>query len=69
MAGFVNRENRVPHYQKLFQEGGKQHIRQWNMARGRYMMLPYYMVLAGTFSGAMYMMVRQVLGHKTWWGK
>lgn len=30
---FVNRENRVPYYQKLFQEGGKQHIRQWNQVR------------------------------------
>jgi hypothetical protein len=30
---FVNRENRVPHYQTLFQEGGKKHIRQWQQVR------------------------------------
>lgn len=27
--GWVNRVNRVPEYQKLFQEGQKQHTRQW----------------------------------------
>ncbi|RQM08511.1 hypothetical protein DH86_00000233 [Scytalidium sp. 3C] len=26
---FVNRENRVPHYQRLFFEGQKHHVRQW----------------------------------------
>ena len=26
---FVYRENRVPYYQRLFQEGQKKHIRQW----------------------------------------
>ena len=30
---FVNRENRVPHYQRLFQEGARQHVRQWNQVR------------------------------------
>lgn len=29
LHSFVNRENRVPYYQRLFQEGGKKHIRQW----------------------------------------
>lgn len=30
---FVNRENRVPYYQRLFQEGGKKGVRQWNQVR------------------------------------
>jgi hypothetical protein len=33
MYSFVNRENRVPYYQRIFQEGQKQHIRQWNQVR------------------------------------
>ncbi|KAF4634267.1 hypothetical protein G7Y89_g3850 [Cudoniella acicularis] len=70
MAGFINRENRVPHYQQLFQQGGKQHVRQWNQTpKSKYMLTPYYILLGGTFGGAMYMMVRMVLGHKTWFSK
>ena len=33
MNSFVYRENRVPYYQRLFQEGQKKHIRQWNQVR------------------------------------
>ncbi|KAK2624563.1 hypothetical protein QTJ16_005756 [Diplocarpon rosae] len=70
MAGFVNRENRVPYYQKLFQEGAKKHIRQWNMtSRSKYMLYPYYVALFGGLGASMYMMCRMVLGHKTWFGK
>ncbi|RKF60695.1 hypothetical protein OnM2_048016 [Erysiphe neolycopersici] len=29
MAGFVQRENRVPYYQRLFFDGQKKHIRIW----------------------------------------
>ncbi|CAG8962352.1 hypothetical protein HYFRA_00014148 [Hymenoscyphus fraxineus] len=54
MAGYLNRENRVPYYQRLFQEGHKQHIRQWNQTRmGRNMLRVYYTTFiitgAGTF--------------------
>ncbi|TVY36501.1 hypothetical protein LOCC1_G007196 [Lachnellula occidentalis] len=70
MAGFVYRENRVPYYQRLFQEGSKKHIRSWNQSsRSKYFLYPYYTVFAGTFAGCMYMMTRMVLGHKTWYGK
>ncbi|KAG9237144.1 hypothetical protein BJ875DRAFT_395737 [Amylocarpus encephaloides] len=70
MAGFVNRENRVPYYQRMFQEGAKQHVRQWNQtARGRGMLRAYYGVFIVTMGGSMWMMGRMVLGHKTWWGK
>jgi len=70
MAGFIYRENRVPHYQRLFAEGSQKHIRQWNQTgRSKMLLYPYYCVLWGGFAGAMYMMTRQVLGHKTWFGK
>jgi len=67
---FVNRENRVPHYQRLFQEGARQHVRQWNQTpKSKIMLYPYYAALFGGFAGSMYMMVRLTLGHKTWFGK
>ncbi|CAL8580691.1 hypothetical protein XPA_006411 [Xanthoria parietina] len=62
--GFVNRENRVPYYQKLYQTTPG---RIWSKSpRAKYMLYPYYALLSFTFSGSMYMMVRLVLGHKTW---
>ncbi|KAI9048868.1 hypothetical protein LZ554_006725 [Drepanopeziza brunnea f. sp. 'monogermtubi'] len=70
MAGFVNRENRVPHYQRLFQEGQRNHVRQWNQTpRSKMILYPYYVALFGGLAGSMYMMCRMVLGHKTWFGK
>jgi len=70
MAGFINRENRVPHYQRMFQEGQKHGVRQWNQTpRSKLIMYPYYALLFGGFGGSMYMMSRLVLGHKTWFGK
>ncbi|CAG8981014.1 hypothetical protein HYALB_00011849 [Hymenoscyphus albidus] len=69
MAGYLNRENRVPYYQRLFQEGHKQHIRQWNQTRmGRNMLRVYYTTFIITGAGSMWMMGRMVLGKKTWWG-
>ncbi|KAF6230588.1 hypothetical protein HO173_011125 [Letharia columbiana] len=68
MAGFVNRENRVPHYQRLFQKNDG--LRQWwKTPRSKYMLYPYFVALWGTLGGTMYMMGRMVLGHKTWFGK
>ncbi|KAE8442883.1 hypothetical protein EG329_002555 [Mollisiaceae sp. DMI_Dod_QoI] len=70
MAGFVNRENRVPYYQRMFQEGGRKHIRQWNQtSRSKIILYPYFTILFGGFAGSMYMMSRMVMGHKTWFGK
>ncbi|CZS97154.1 uncharacterized protein RAG0_06294 [Rhynchosporium agropyri] len=67
---FVNRENRVPHYQRMFQQGAKQHVRQWNQTpKSKLMLYPYYVALFGGLAGSMYMMVRLTLGHKTWFGK
>ncbi|KAF2014600.1 hypothetical protein BU24DRAFT_463377 [Aaosphaeria arxii CBS 175.79] len=67
MAGFVNRENRVPHYQRLFQKHDG--LRLWEKSRGKYIMPVYKAILFGSFASSMYMMGRLVLGHKTWFGK
>ncbi|RDW59775.1 hypothetical protein BP6252_12862 [Coleophoma cylindrospora] len=67
---FINRENRVPHYQRLFQQGQAQHVRQWNQtAKSKFMLYPYYTMLFGGLAGSMYMMTRMVLGHKTWFSE
>ncbi|KAF2843071.1 hypothetical protein M501DRAFT_993908 [Patellaria atrata CBS 101060] len=66
--GFVNRPNRVPEYQRMFQaHDGK---RQWvQTPRSKFMLYPYYVILWGGFAGSMYMMGRMTLGHKTWFGQ
>ncbi|PMD21237.1 hypothetical protein NA56DRAFT_679441 [Hyaloscypha hepaticicola] len=70
MAGFINRENRVPYYQRLFQDGQRHAVRQWNQtSKSRILLRPYLVLLFGSFAGSMYMMGRLVLGHKTWFGK
>ncbi|KAL2064567.1 hypothetical protein VTL71DRAFT_3704 [Oculimacula yallundae] len=52
MAGFVNRENRVPHYQRMFQQGAKQHVRQWNQTpKSKMILYPYYAALFGGLAG------------------
>ncbi|KAI6712895.1 hypothetical protein JHW43_004549 [Diplocarpon mali] len=52
MAGFINRENRVPYYQRLFQEGSKKHVRQWNQtSRSKLILYPYYVALFGGLGG------------------
>ncbi|KAF2201155.1 hypothetical protein GQ43DRAFT_480940 [Delitschia confertaspora ATCC 74209] len=67
MAGFLNRQNNVPHYQKLHQTHDG--LRTWQKARGRWMVPPFQYLLFGTFGCSMYMMVRMLLGHKTWFSK
>ncbi|RFU29970.1 hypothetical protein B7463_g6365, partial [Scytalidium lignicola] len=67
MAGFVNRENRVPHYQRLFQQGQQQHIRQWMQTpKSKVLLYPYFALFYGSLTASVYMMSRQVLGYKTW---
>ncbi|KAK7551506.1 hypothetical protein JOL62DRAFT_564551 [Phyllosticta paracitricarpa] len=67
MAGWVFRQNNVPHYQRLFQKHDG--LRQWNKTpRSKYFLYPYYVMLCGSFGAAMYMTCRVVLGKKTWWG-
>ncbi|KAF2823114.1 hypothetical protein CC86DRAFT_409880 [Ophiobolus disseminans] len=67
MAGWVFRENRVPHYQREFQKHDG--LRTWEKARGKWMMPAYKTLLFTSIGASMYMMGRLVLGHKTWIGK
>merc|ERR1712169_125529 len=66
LKGFVYRENRVPFYQRLFQshDGKRQ---WWKTSRSPYILYPYYTMLVGSFTYAVYGMTRMVFGHKTLW--
>ncbi|KAK2755013.1 hypothetical protein FQN54_006541 [Arachnomyces sp. PD_36] len=68
LAGMMYRENRVPYYQRLFQnhDGKRQ---WWKTSRSPYMLYPYYVMLVGGFTASTYAMCRMVLGHKTWFSK
>ncbi|KAH7081350.1 hypothetical protein BKA63DRAFT_561896 [Paraphoma chrysanthemicola] len=67
MAGWVFRENRVTHYQRVHQTHDG--LRTWEKARGKWMIPGYKLMLYTSLGASMYMMSRTVLGHKTWWGK
>ncbi|KAH7409885.1 hypothetical protein DE146DRAFT_751613 [Phaeosphaeria sp. MPI-PUGE-AT-0046c] len=67
MAGWVFRENRVPHYQREFQKHDG--LRTWQKARGKWMVPMFKAGMYTSVSCSMYMMCRLFLGHKTWFGK
>ncbi|KAL4983660.1 hypothetical protein BDW68DRAFT_181385 [Aspergillus falconensis] len=68
MAGFVFRENRVPYYQRLFQQhDGKR--QWWKTSRSGWVMYPYLISVYGMGVACTYAMGRMVLGHKTWFGE
>ncbi|TQS37582.1 hypothetical protein Golomagni_01938 [Golovinomyces magnicellulatus] len=50
MAGFVNRENRVPYYQRLFFEADKKHIRLWETIGVRVKRKEHERLILGTDS-------------------
>ncbi|RDH15489.1 hypothetical protein M747DRAFT_346153 [Aspergillus niger ATCC 13496] len=65
---FVFRENRVPYYQRLFQQhDGKR--QWWKTERSGYLMWPYLISVYGMGIATTYAMGRMVFGHKTWFGK
>ncbi|KAE8380297.1 hypothetical protein BDV26DRAFT_290532 [Aspergillus bertholletiae] len=67
-AEFVFRENRVPYYQRLFQQhDGKR--QWWKTDRSKYIMYPYLISVYGLGAATTYAMIRMVFGHKTWFGK
>ncbi|KAG2027099.1 hypothetical protein GB937_000835 [Aspergillus fischeri] len=60
MAGFVFRENRVPYYQRLFQQhDGKR--QWWKTDRSKYIMYPYLLSVYGLGIATTYAMCRMVL--------
>ncbi|EAW10437.1 cytochrome c oxidase subunit 7 [Aspergillus clavatus NRRL 1] len=59
MAGFVFRENRVPYYQRLFQQhDGKR--QWWKTERSGYVMYPYLISVYGMGIATTYAMCRMV---------
>ncbi|OKO91594.1 hypothetical protein PENSUB_13001 [Penicillium subrubescens] len=64
---FVFRENRVPYYQRLFQnhDGKRQ---WWKTSRSSYIMYPYLISVYGLGAATTYAMCRMVFGKKTWFG-
>ncbi|KAF2673003.1 hypothetical protein BT63DRAFT_143401 [Microthyrium microscopicum] len=64
-CSFVYRENRVPHYQRLFQKVDG--VRQWQKTpKSNLYLKPYYFLLFTGTAGSLWMMGRMVMGHKTW---
>ncbi|OAL51682.1 hypothetical protein IQ07DRAFT_506832, partial [Pyrenochaeta sp. DS3sAY3a] len=64
---WVNRENNVPHYQRVYQRHDG--LRTWEKNRGKWMVPGYKVLLFTSFGASTYMMFRMLLGHKTWFGK
>ncbi|KAI0515359.1 hypothetical protein F5B22DRAFT_646634 [Xylaria bambusicola] len=66
----VNAPNKVPQYQRFYQQAYKQHTRLWQIhPRSNMLMVPYQVLLWGTLGASLYMMGRKVLGYNTWFGK
>ncbi|KAI0433380.1 hypothetical protein F5Y09DRAFT_299321 [Xylaria sp. FL1042] len=67
---FINAPNKVPQHQRTYQQAYKQHTRLWQIGkRSNMLMVPYQILLWGTFGASLYMMGRKVLGYNTWFGK
>ncbi|KXJ92777.1 hypothetical protein Micbo1qcDRAFT_160593 [Microdochium bolleyi] len=66
----VNAQNKVPEHQRFYQNQYKQHVRLWKIGpRANLMMVPFQILVWGSFSASMYMMGRKILGYNTWFGK
>jgi len=66
MAGFIYRENRVPHYQRLYQKNDG--IRLWvKHPRSRMLIYPYLAMLGVGITGTLYGMCRLVAGKKSFY--
>ncbi|KAL1954960.1 hypothetical protein VTO42DRAFT_418 [Malbranchea cinnamomea] len=65
LAGLVNRQNRVPYFQRLYQKDDG--VRLWRKGpKSKYMLYPYYVSLVGGLVAAVYGTIRTVFGKKTW---
>ncbi|KAI9831609.1 MAG: hypothetical protein M1826_003218 [Phylliscum demangeonii] len=68
MAGWIYRENRVPHYQRLYQK--HDNLRLWEKhPRSRYLLWPFRIMFVTAVTGSTYGILRMILGHKTWFSK
>ncbi|KAI5838279.1 hypothetical protein DFP73DRAFT_268116 [Morchella snyderi] len=61
---FINRVNRVQHYQRLFQNGDG--WRQWvKTPKSKYLLTPYFICIGVGVTGSVWGMSRMVAGKKT----
>ncbi|KFA64729.1 hypothetical protein S40285_05287 [Stachybotrys chlorohalonatus IBT 40285] len=68
--GLVDAKNKVPEYQRFYQQAYKAHTRLWRIhPRSRILMTPYTILLWGTFGATLYAAGRKIAGHNTWFGK
>ncbi|KAI1164354.1 hypothetical protein F5B18DRAFT_616085 [Nemania serpens] len=68
--GFYDAPNKVTQHQRFYQQAYKQHTRIWQInPRSNKIMIPYQILVWGTFASCLYMMGRKVAGHNTWFGK
>ncbi|KAI0117066.1 hypothetical protein F4814DRAFT_448069 [Daldinia grandis] len=66
----VNAPNKVPQHQRFYQQAYKEHTRVWKInPRSNYFLVPYQVLIWGSFGASMYMMGRKILGYNTWFGK
>ncbi|KAF3055992.1 hypothetical protein GL218_07266 [Daldinia childiae] len=70
LCSLVNAPNKVPQHQRFYQQAYNQHTRVWKInPRSNYLLVPYQVLLWGSFGASMYMMGRKILGYNTWFGK
>ncbi|KAL2111824.1 hypothetical protein VUR80DRAFT_9212 [Thermomyces stellatus] len=65
--GIVDRPNKVPALQRMYQAAYYQHTRLWKInPRSRWYLTPYLFLLWGTFGATIYASVRRAAGYNTW---
>ncbi|KAI1822841.1 hypothetical protein F4861DRAFT_512893 [Xylaria intraflava] len=68
--GLIDAPNKVPQHQRYYQRAYKQNVPLWQInPRSSKLLLPYQVLLWGSFGACLYMMGRKVLGYNTWFGK
>ncbi|KAK0635679.1 hypothetical protein B0T17DRAFT_482277 [Bombardia bombarda] len=70
ISSLVNAKNNVPEKQRIYQAAYRNHTRIWKISpRSSMMLVPFNVLMWGTFGASMYAMGRKVLGYNTWFGK
>ncbi|KFH43256.1 hypothetical protein ACRE_059740 [Hapsidospora chrysogenum ATCC 11550] len=65
----INAKNKVPYYQRFYQQAYKVHTRLWMInPRSRYLLTPYLVLLWGSFGATLYASGRKVMGYNHWFG-
>ncbi|KAI2643275.1 hypothetical protein GGS21DRAFT_495569 [Xylaria nigripes] len=68
--GLVDAPNKVSQHQRFYQQAYKQHTRIWQInPRSPMLLIPYQVLLWGTFGASIYMLGRKAFGYNTWFGK